>query len=65
MGRTKKLKVTIEGVSVSADDICRLYDMANVYTLAALKEREAGHMAVHERLLNDALSIKKQIGEQV
>lgn len=60
----KKFKIKLNGLTVSADTITDADALARVYTLAALHEREVGHLANHEVFMNIAINIKDQITEQ-
>ena len=64
MARAKKLKINIGGLTITADNILQVYELSNVYTKAAMFERDLGHLANHEMLLGMAINIKEQVGEQ-
>lgn len=64
MARTKKFKIKINGTDISGS-YNALKDLEMIYTLAAIQQREMGHLTVHERLTDIALTINHQLTEQV
>ena len=60
----KKMKIKINGTDISGS-YNALKDLETVYTLAAIQQREMGHLTVHERLMDIAISIGHQLLDQL
>lgn len=60
----KKMKIKINGTDISGS-YNALKDLETVYTLAAIQQREMGHLMVHERLMDIAININYQLTEQL
>ena len=60
----KKFKVKIDGLEISGAYL-DVKNMSTVFTLAALQQRNEGHLSLHEKYLNTAISIDHQLTEQM
>ena len=60
----KKFKVKIDGLEISGSYL-DVKNMSTVFTLAALQQRSEGHLSLHEKYLNTAISIDYQLTEQM
>lgn len=61
----KKVKITIDNMEISSGDWLSLRNLETVYTLAAIQQRSEGHLILHEKYLNIALDIKRQLDDQL
>ena len=61
----KKYKIKIDGLEMTSSDSWDLKEIETACTLAALYERQAGHLAVYDKFMNISMNISRQLSEQM
>ena len=61
----KKYKVKLDGLEMTASNSWDIKEIETACALAALNERNAGHLAVYDKYMNMSLEIKHQLSEQM
>lgn len=66
MGMTKKkYRIKLDGLEITSADFWQIKEIETACTLAALYERNAGHLAVYDKYMNMSLEIKNQLSDQM
>lgn len=60
----KKMKVKIDGLEISGG-ILDIRELSTVFTLAAIQQREIGHLMTHSKYMDRALLIEHQLLDQM
>lgn len=61
----RKYKIKINGLEMTASNSWDIKEIETACAIAALYERNAGHLAVYDKFMNMSLEIKKQLSDQM
>lgn len=61
----KKYKIKLDGLEMTASNSWDIKEFETACALAALYERNAGHLAVYDKYMNMSLEIKHQLSDQM
>ena len=61
----KKYKIKLDGLEMTASNSWDIKEIETACTLAAIYERDAGHLAVYDKFMNMSLEIKRQLSDQM
>ena len=61
----KKYKIKLDGLEMTASNSWDIKEIETACTLAAIFERNAGHLAVYDKFMNMSLEIRHQISDQM
>jgi len=61
----RKYKIKLNGLEITSADYWQIKEIEAAYTLAAIREREENHLAMHEKYLDKALMISHQLSDQM
>lgn len=61
----KKYKIKLDGLEMITSNSWDIKEIETACALAALYERNAGHLAVYDKYMNMSLEIKHQLSDQM
>lgn len=63
--KSKKYKIKLDGLEMTASNSWDIKEIETACALAALYERNAGHLAVYDKYMKMSLNISHQLSEQM
>ena len=63
--KSKKYKIKIDGLEMTASNSWDIKEIETACALAALYERNAGHLAVYDKFMKMSLEISHQLSDQM
>lgn len=61
----KKYKIKLDGLEMTASNSWDIKEIETACALAALNERNAGHLAVYDKFMKMSLDISHQLSDQM
>lgn len=61
----KKYKIKLDGLEMTTSNSWDIKEIETACTLAAIYERDAGHLAVYDKFMKMSLNISNQLSEQM
>lgn len=61
----KKYKIKLDGLEMSASNSWDIKEIETACAIAAIYERDAGHLAVYDKFMKMSMNISNQLSEQM
>lgn len=61
----KKYKIKLDGLEMSASNSWDIKEIETACAVAAIYERDAGHLAVYDKFMKMSLNINNQLSDQM
>lgn len=61
----KKYKIKLDGLEMTASNSWDIKEIETACAVAAIHERDAGHLAVYDKFMKMSLNISNQLSEQM